>query len=238
MKKSDIKYYIILGMIGMAGSNYFYYISIKYITVATAIMLQYTTPFIVLIYSIITRTEKYHYVKILLLLLAFIALFFAISSGDLSYFSINIVGVLLGISAAFTWAFFNIYNKMIKNRYNNLTELLYITGSATLLWFCFNPGVFNQLSNFKINDLFILIAFAMLSVLIPMFLYNSGLKYLRATQATTIGLSEPVIVVFSAFFIIHENISTIQAISGVIVLILIFLLEKIRNKLDNKIITS
>jgi drug/metabolite transporter (DMT)-like permease len=223
-----------LGTIGLAGSNYFYYTSIKFITVATAILLQYTTPFLVLVYAFTFHLEKFHYMKLFLLFFAFIALFFAISGGDLNYFSINFIGVSIGILSAFTWAFYNIFNKKIKNRYNDYTELLYIVGSASLLWILINPSIIHQLIYLSPNDILVLFSFAVISVLIPMFCYNSGLKYLKATQATTIGLCEPVVVVFTAFYILGEDISFIQAVSGAIVLLSIYFLEYFRRRIDVK----
>jgi len=96
---------MLLGVVGLAGSNFFYYTSIKYVSVSTGIMIQYTAPFFVMLVAIIVKQEKYHYLKMLFLSLAFIACFFAVCGGDLSYFSINMTGVLLAIASAFTWSF-------------------------------------------------------------------------------------------------------------------------------------
>lgn len=232
IKFNDALRYMLLGAIGLAGSNFFYYTCIKYITVSTGIMIQYTTPFFVMLYAVIMRHEKYHHFKLLFLGIAFAACFFAISGGDISYFSINAVGVLLAISSAFTWTFYNIYHKSISKNYNSWTELLYILLGATLLWFIINPGIFVELKYYPYDANLILFGFAMLSVLIPLAFYNAGLRYLKASQATGIGLLEPVMVVIFAYIIIGETMSAVQILSGLIVLLSIYLLEYYRIKID------
>jgi drug/metabolite transporter (DMT)-like permease len=229
----DMLFFFILGIIGMGGSNFFYYTSIGYISVSTAIMIQYTTPFIVMLYAVIIKIEKVHYWKFLLLFVAFIALFFAVSGGNPDYFTINFIGIILSSASALTWAFFNVFNKHIKKRYNNWTEIFYIFGAVSLLWFIVKPSFVKTVFQFELIDFEILIPFALFSVLIPMTVYNMGLKYLRATQATALGLLEPVVVVISSFFIINEKISFIQGISIVIVLLSIYFLEYFRDKIDH-----
>lgn len=228
----DALKFMLLGAIGIAGPNFFYYTSIKYITVATGIMIQYTTPFIVMVYSIIRKQEKYHNLKLLFLTIAFIACFFAVSGGDISYFSVNIIGVSLSIAAAFTWAFYNIYHKYIQKKYNSWTELFYILLGASLLWLIVNPFLFIELGNYSLKSNMILLGFAMLSVLIPLIFYNIGLRNLKASQATSIGLLEPVMVVIFAYLIVGETMTLVQIISGSIVLLSIYLLEYYRLKID------
>jgi drug/metabolite transporter (DMT)-like permease len=229
----DMLLFFLLGIIGMAGSNFFYYTAIGYVSVSTAIMIQYTTPFLVMLYAVIAKIEKVHYWKFLLLFMAFIALFFAVSGGNLNYFTINLIGILLSIASALTWAFFNIFNKHIKTRYDNWTEIFYIFAAVSLLWFFVKPSFVLAVFQFDYIDFLILVPFALFSVLIPMTVYNIGLRYLKASQATALGLLEPVIVVIASFFIINEKISIIQGVSMSIVLLSIYFLEYFREKIDH-----
>ena len=47
----------LLGILGVAASNYFYYLAIQRTNVATAIMLQYTAPMWVLFYMVARRRQ-------------------------------------------------------------------------------------------------------------------------------------------------------------------------------------
>ena len=232
IKIKDALKFMLLGIIGIAGSNFFYYTSIKYVSVSTGIMIQYTAPFFVMLVAIIIKQEKYHYLKMLFLSLAFIACFFAVCGGDLSYFSINMAGVLLAIASAFTWSFYNIYHKYIVTKHTLMTELFYILLGASLLWFVINPNIFIEIKNYSLNINMILFGFALLSVLAPLIFYNYGLKYLKASQATSIGLLEPVFAALFAYFFISETMNLVQIISALCVLVSIYSLEYSRMAID------
>src|SRR6266568_3908310 len=58
MPKRDIAHTFLLGTLGVAASNYCYYLAIQRTNVATAIILQYTAPAWVLIYMVARGRQK------------------------------------------------------------------------------------------------------------------------------------------------------------------------------------
>ena len=52
--------FFLLGIVGLAASNYFYYLAIDRTSVATAIVLQYVAPVWVLLYMLARRTAASH----------------------------------------------------------------------------------------------------------------------------------------------------------------------------------
>src|SRR5579885_1066036 len=58
LPSSDLIQLFLLGTLGTAGSNYFYYLAIERTNVATAIILQYTAPVWVLIYMVARGFER------------------------------------------------------------------------------------------------------------------------------------------------------------------------------------
>jgi len=103
---------------------------------------------------------------------------------------------------------------------------------ASLLWFVINPNICIEIQSYPLNINMILFGFALLSVLAPLIFYNYGLKYLRASQATSIGLLEPVFVALFAYFFIGETMNLVQIISALCVLVSIYLLEYSRMTID------
>jgi drug/metabolite transporter (DMT)-like permease len=55
---SDLIQCLLLGMLGVAASNYFYYVAIQRTSVAIAIIVQYTAPVWVLLYVVARRQQK------------------------------------------------------------------------------------------------------------------------------------------------------------------------------------
>src|SRR5579884_2304065 len=58
MPRKDLLQVVILGVLGVAASNYFYYLAIQKTNVATAIILQYTAPVWVLLYMVARGLQK------------------------------------------------------------------------------------------------------------------------------------------------------------------------------------
>ncbi|MGA7169970.1 MAG: DMT family transporter, partial [Candidatus Sulfotelmatobacter sp.] len=54
----DLAYCFVLGILGVAVSNYFYYVAIQRTNVATAIIVQYTAPVWVLLYVVARGQQK------------------------------------------------------------------------------------------------------------------------------------------------------------------------------------
>ena len=56
--KADVGRLFLLGICGVAASNYFYYLAILRTSVATAITVQYTAPVWVLFYMVVTGSQR------------------------------------------------------------------------------------------------------------------------------------------------------------------------------------
>ena len=80
---SDLIQCLVLGMLGVAASNYFYYVAIQRTSVAIAITLQYTAPVWVLLYVAARGKQKLSVQKVaaVLVALAGIALTIGIVGG-------------------------------------------------------------------------------------------------------------------------------------------------------------
>jgi uncharacterized membrane protein len=66
----DLAYCFLLGMLGVAVSNYFYYVAIQRTNVATAIIVQYTAPVWVLLYVVARGQQKLTRTKVVAVALA------------------------------------------------------------------------------------------------------------------------------------------------------------------------
>ena len=66
----DLIQCLILGMLGVAASNYFYYVAIQRTSVAIAIILQYTAPVWVLLYVVARGQQKLSVQKVVAVLVA------------------------------------------------------------------------------------------------------------------------------------------------------------------------
>ena len=103
---SDIPHFVLLGVIGIAGSNFTYYFTLNEINVATAIIMQYTAPVLVVLYGVLFGSEKITFVKIISAFLSLVGCSLVVRIFDLQFLNLSKIGILSGIASAFCWAFF------------------------------------------------------------------------------------------------------------------------------------
>jgi drug/metabolite transporter (DMT)-like permease len=222
----DIWKFAMLGVIGVAITNYTYYYTVKEASVATAILVQYTAPVWIVLYSVLfLKEDTLDRVTIVSLVIALVGCYFAVTSGSMQ--SINLKGwaIITGPMSAFTFAYQVIGTKQLIKRYSIWTLLLYMFGFSAIFWLCVNPPWNVIAKHYNYSDWGILWVFAIVSILIPQMAFASGLKYLDASTAGIISVMEPVIAIVAAFLILGESLSVIQMFGGLMVLSAIGLLQ-------------
>ncbi len=226
VEMSDLWRFAFLGVVGISITNYTYYFTMKEASVATAIIVQYTAPVWVFIYSVyIKKEEKFDAITIFSLLLSLFGCFIAVTSG--STLALNLKGwaILTGPISAFTFAYQIVATKHLLKRYSIWTVLIYIFGFSTLFWLFINPPWVIISKNYTAGDWGWLWLFAIISILIPQTAFASGLRLLRASTAGIISILEPIIAILMAFLILGELLTIIQIFGAVLVIIAIGLLQ-------------
>jgi drug/metabolite transporter (DMT)-like permease len=221
----DIPKFAALGILGIAGSNFTYYFTIATTNVATAILLQYLAPLVVLLYAAITREEKVTPVKLIAGAISLGGCYLAVAGKDFSIISINHLGLLTGLLSAGCWSFSNIWLKRLLKTYNVWTCLVYAFISASVFWLIVNPPTKISAAQYTPDTWMMFFGFAVISILIPHSLYFSGLRYLTASRGIITATFEPVVAIISAFFIVNEILNPIQVTGAILVIAAILILQ-------------
>jgi len=108
----DIFYFFILGTCGMAAVNITYMFAISRIQVAAAILLQYLCPVFVAAYCVIFEGVRPQPVTVTAMVGALVGCFFAVGAYDLNIVSMNVVGILSGLGAALSFAWWSVHGTM------------------------------------------------------------------------------------------------------------------------------
>jgi drug/metabolite transporter (DMT)-like permease len=216
----------ILGVVGISLTNYTYYFTAKESSVATAILVQYTAPVWIVVYSVfVIKEDTLDRITLISLVLGLIGCYFAVTAGSMQ--SINLKGwaVITGPVSAFTFAYQVIATKQLLKRYSVWTLLLYLFGFSALFWLCVNPPWDIVAKNYTYHDWGIFWLFAVISILIPQLSFASGLKLLEASTVGIVSILEPVIAIVAAFLLLGESLSVIQLCGAVLVLAAVGLLQ-------------
>ncbi|PYY04258.1 MAG: hypothetical protein DMG69_30925 [Acidobacteria bacterium] len=224
LPRRDLLHTILLGILGVAASNYFYYLAIQKTNVATAIILQYTAPAWVLLYLVARGQQKATVQRVTAVALAVLGSALAIGVGGGGFRS-NALGLMAAVLASFSFAFYNLGGHDILARHDRWKILLYTLASATAFWIVVNPPWKIVAAQYEAGQWLFLVVFAMTSVLLPFSLYFAGLQHLDATSAIVGSCLEPVFSIVIAAVVLGEGVRPLQALGVIIVLAAIILVE-------------
>lgn len=216
---------VALGILGVAASNYLYYLAIQKTNVATAIVLQYTAPVLVLLYMVARGLQRATAQRVGAVMLAVLGSGLAIGVVGAGGFRLNSVGVVAALLAAVSFAFYNIAGHSILGRYDRWIVILYTTFSASVFWLLVNPPWKLISAHYSGMQWVFLAVFAVVSMLAPFSLYFSGLQNLEPTRAIVVSCLEPVFSIVLAALLLGESVRPVQALGIAIVLAAIVIVQ-------------
>lgn len=226
MPRRDLIRIFLLGLAGVAASNYFYYLAIQRTNVATAIIVQYTAPVWVLLYMVARGVERLTAAKLGSVFLAITGIALVIGLFGQGKLQLDAIGVMAALAAAFSFSFYNIGGHAMLASYDRWIVLLYTTLAASLFWIIVNPPAKVLAAHYSTTAWMFLLIFAMLSVLVPFSFYFAGLQYLDPTKAVIVSCLEPVFTILIASLALKEVVRPIQALGIVMVLSAILIVQR------------
>lgn len=225
LPKKDFLQTVVLGILGVAASNYLYYLAIQKTNVAVAIIIQYTAPAWVLLYMVARGRQRATLQRIASVGLAVVGCAMVIGLVGAVHFQVNTVGLLAAVLASFSFAFYNVGGHDILGRYDRWKVLLYTLASAAAFWIIVNPPWKIADAHFGIAEWIFLTVFAITSVLLPFSLYFAGLQHLDATSAIVASCMEPIFSIVLAAIVLGERVRPLQTAGIVVVLAAIVLAQ-------------
>src|SRR5208282_2397709 len=214
----DLLQFFLLGILGVAASNYLYYLAIQRTNVATAIILQYTAPVWVLLYTVARGAQRPSLRKTAAVGLA-VGL---VGSGG---FRMDLVGVTAALLAAFSFAFYNVGGHKVLVRYDRWKVLLWVLVATSTFWICVNPPWKIVAAHYGCAQWEFMLVFSLVSVLGPFSCYFAGLQHLEPTRAIVASCLEPVFSILIAALVLGELLRPMQTVGIVLVLAAIVLIQ-------------
>ena len=224
----DLVRCLMLGMLGVAASNYFYYVAIQRTSVAIAIIVQYTAPVWVLVYVVARGQQKLSPQKITAaaVALAGIALTIGIVGGkSAAPLRLDAYGLIAALLASFSFAFYNVGGHRLLASYDRWRVLIWTLASAAVFWLLVNPPWKVISAHYTPAQWMFLFVFSMVSVLGSFSLYFLGLQYLEPTKAIIASCLEPVFSILLAAALLGEGVRPVQTVGIVLVLSAIVIVQ-------------
>ena len=223
----DLVRFFLLGILGVAASNYLYYLAIQRTNVATAIILQYTAPVWVLLYTVARGAQgrRPSLRRIAAVGLAVVGCALAVGFVGSGGFRMDAVGVIAALLAAFSFAFYNVGGHSVLARYDRWKVLLWVLVAASTFWMFVNPPWKIVAAHYGWQPWGFMLVFSLLSVLGPFSCYFAGLQHLEPTRAIVASCLEPVFSIVLAALVLGELLRPMQTVGIVLVLVAIVLIQ-------------
>ena len=219
MPHRDIGRALLVGVLGVAASNYFYYLAIQRTNVGTAIIIQYTAPVWVLLYMVARRLQRASAQRLLSCGLALVGIALVIDLFGGGGLRIDRIGVIAAMLAAFAFAFYNVFGGELVQHHDRWKVIVYVFLGAALLWAILNPPWQVFAAHYSRQQWLFLFVFAVTSILLPFSLYFSGLRHLDPTRAIVTSCLEPVFSIVMAAIALGEVLGPMQVIGMTLVLV-------------------
>jgi drug/metabolite transporter, DME family len=221
----DLLQFFLLGILGVAVSNYFYYLAIQRTNVATAIILQYTAPVWVLIYTAVRGAQRPSLRRSSAVGLAVVGCALAVGLVGSGGFRIDGIGMMAAILAAFSFAFYNVGGHEVLARYDRWKVLLWVLVATSTFWIFVNPPWKIVAAHYDRQQWGFMLVFSLVSVLGPFSCYFAGLQHLEPTRAIVTSCLEPVFSIVITALVLGELVKPMQTVGIVLVLVAIVLIQ-------------
>ena len=214
----------VLGIVGNTFMTVFYYISFNYLPIQMVAILLYTYPIMVFIYSTIFKKHSLNATKIFAVFLAFFGciLTLDILSGGFKY---SIKGVGFALICAMFYAFMNIYSEEKLQDLSPLAINAYSTLFSLIILMIYKFPMFVFSGNITKELLLYTAILAIFCEIIPLTLLYAAIKHIGSLKVSIIGNLEIPTAMLVSFFILHEQIASMQIIGTGLVICAIYMIR-------------
>ncbi len=226
IKLADLWLYVGIG-VTLFGAAAAYYASMVLTSEATAVVLMYTSPIYVLIFSVLFFGERLTPLKLagvggMLLGCCFVSGVFEGFSGDLG-------GILLGLLAGVSYGAYNILTKIaLRRSCAPMSTTLYgFAGMAILaVCTCTPTEIFPKMMREPAVLIPLSVALGVVTYVVPYFLYTLALRELPAGTASALGIMEPMSATLFAIFLLDADVTVLSVLGILLILGCVLLLSR------------
>lgn len=204
--------------VGLAGVHYTYFKTISLTNVATAILLEYLAPVLVLVVSVLFMGHRLTWSLPAGVALSVGGSALVVGAIGGTGLVVSPAGVMWGLASAVLFAAYSLMGSVAVSRFSPYTTLVYGLGFASLFWLAvLGPtpviGLFVDAES-ALSVLFM----AVFSTIIPFSAFLAALHHIAPTNATVTSTVEPVIAGVGAYVLFGESLTLLQLAGGAMVL--------------------
>lgn len=229
MPRSEIPKLIVLGLSGAALLQWLYFIALDRLPAAIALLLEFTAPLMVAIFSAVVL--RHHIAKQVWLALGLALFGLALVAQVWKDVGLDTVGVLAALGAAAFLATFHLLGKHMLETKDPLVLSFWMFAISSVFWAIVQPwwnfdasvltestNMLGRLAEYSIPVWLGVLWVIVLGTLAPYGLEVTGLRHLPATTTGIVSMIEPVVAAGVAWLWLEEALNGVQLLGGLLVL--------------------
>lgn len=225
VRPRELPFLAVFGVVGMAAVHYTYFKTISLTSVATAILLEYLAPIIVLVVSVLVLGERLTWVLPAGVALSVTGCALVVGALGGEGLEVSTAGITWGLLSAVFFATYSLMGTYAAGRFSPWKLLFFGLGFATLFWLAV-LGPSNVLGVFAESSTALAVVYvAVMSTIVPFAAFLQALHYIEPTQATITATLEPVLAGLAAFALFGEVLTITQLVGGALVILAIFVVQ-------------
>jgi drug/metabolite transporter (DMT)-like permease len=241
IRRAELPILLVYGILGIAMTQFLYFVSISRLPVGVALLIEFTAPIMVALWFRFGRHEDVGSRVWGGLALALVGL--ALVGQVWLGFTLDGVGVVAGFGAAAALAlYYLLADRQVRGPHarDPVSLTMWGFGAAALFWAIAQPwwsfpwsdlaGVgYPMGEDGAAVPLWALCTYmVVLGTVVPFWLVVVSLHHINASQASIVGMTEPLLAIFIAWVALGETLAVVQILGAVTVLAGVLLAERSR----------
>ncbi len=216
---------LILGIIGLLGSQYLFYVCIAHSNAPTATILVFLLPVFLMIYTLIFKHKKPSLPELLSITLAVIGTALIVTKGDFSRIVLSPIALASGISSSLCCVVYTIQPRRLLSAYPpaNVIGWGMLIGGMTMMFF---HGISGIPKIFDLLAVAAVLTVIFLGTAAAFYLYLQSILLISPTEVGILTVAEPLASITLSALLLNVSLTTPDFIGAALILSTVFILAK------------
>lgn len=227
--KKHTKDIVLFGILGMFGVQYTYFVAIKYSNAATATVIQYLGPAIILVYQSLKTKSLPSPIELFALILSILGVFVLVTHMDINSLVISKKALFWALGAACCLAYYSVKPGNLLNNFSNIS----VTGWGMLIGgisFSFIKPIFDISGTFDIYTILVIIIVIIFGTVIPFSIYIISTKLIGPTKTSLFSTIEPVSSAVFSIFLLNLSFGFMDFLGTAMIITMVIILSVSKNE--------
>ncbi len=229
MDKQDRKDIIIFTLGGMLFMQYGYFAAIQHSNAATATVLQYTAPVLIVVYLALRQKKLPTPIECIAVVGCLVGTILLATHGNLKSLSLSPTALFWGVLSAIALAFYTVYPVRLLQKYDTMMLIGWsmLIGSAIMHFV--HPS-WDFAGNWDRSGVLCLLFVVVLGTMVPYLMFLNGVKYIGPTKSSLYASAEPLASTLVSVVWLKVQLAGIDYVGFVFIVVAVLLLSFVKPK--------